>query len=110
MMVSIPMTFPSANSTEYLVSAVGGSVSLKGLILAEVRLLSTRFHVLAIISSFASTSGPSKVFWIRGSHNLRDSNSRKGSGFSLSAKGMVFLYAKVEEKLLSYDAYECGCT
>nr|GFC79351.1 hypothetical protein [Tanacetum cinerariifolium] len=76
MMLSIPMTFLSANSTEYLVSTVG----------------------------------PSKVLWIRGSHNLRDFNSRKGSGFSLSAKGMVFLYAKVEEKLLSYDAYECGFT
>nr|GEZ63083.1 hypothetical protein [Tanacetum cinerariifolium] len=76
MMVSIPMTFPSANSTEYLVSTIG----------------------------------PSKLLWIRGSHNLRDSNSRKGNGFSLSAKVMVFLYAKVEEKLLSYDAYECGCT
>nr|GEU70733.1 hypothetical protein [Tanacetum cinerariifolium] len=34
-MVSIPMTFSSANSTEYLVSTVGGTVSLKGLILAE---------------------------------------------------------------------------
>nr|GEV41405.1 hypothetical protein [Tanacetum cinerariifolium] len=60
MTVSIPMTFPSANSTEYLVSIVGGTVSLKGLILVEARLLLTRFHVLAIISSFASTSGNNK--------------------------------------------------
>ncbi|GJX02858.1 hypothetical protein Tco_0188774 [Tanacetum coccineum] len=110
-MVSIPMTFPPANSTEYLVSMVDGTMPLKGLILAEVRLLSTRFHVLALIPSFALTSGPSIVLSIRESHNLRDSNSQEGSGFSLSAKGMVFLYAKVEEKkLLSYDAYECGCT
>nr|GEU61597.1 hypothetical protein [Tanacetum cinerariifolium] len=110
MLVSTSIIFPSANSTEYLVSTVDGTMLLNELILAEVRLLLTRFHVLEIIQSFASTSGPSKVLWIRGSHNLHDSNSRKGSGFSLSAKGMVFLYAKVKEKLLSYDAYECGCT
>ncbi|GJV86723.1 hypothetical protein Tco_1530661 [Tanacetum coccineum] len=108
-MISIPMIFSSANSTEYLMSMVDGTMPLKGLILAEVRILSTRFHVLAIISSFALTSGPSIVLSIRESHNLCDSNSQEGSGFSLSAKGMVFLYAKVEEKLLSYDAYECGC-
>ncbi|GJX61040.1 hypothetical protein Tco_0293940 [Tanacetum coccineum] len=41
---------------------------------------------------------PLIVLSIRESHNLRDSNSQEGSGFSLSAKGMVFLYAKVEEK------------
>ncbi|GJS51345.1 reverse transcriptase domain-containing protein [Tanacetum coccineum] len=57
MMVSIPMTFSSANSTEYLVSTVDGTVLLKGLILMGVRLLSTRFHVLAIIASIALTSG-----------------------------------------------------
>ncbi|GKE11841.1 hypothetical protein Tco_1415392, partial [Tanacetum coccineum] len=67
--------FSSANSTEYLVSTVDGTMPLKELNLAEVRLLSTRFHVLAIISSFASTSGLSKVLSVRGSHNLRDSNS-----------------------------------
>ncbi|GJZ36909.1 hypothetical protein Tco_0583100 [Tanacetum coccineum] len=82
-MISIPMIFSSANSTEYLMSMVDGTMPLKG---------------------------PSIVLSIRESHNLRDSNSQEGSGFSLSAKGMVFLYAKVEEKLLSYDAYECGCT
>ncbi|GJX71763.1 hypothetical protein Tco_0308934 [Tanacetum coccineum] len=79
MMVSIPMTFPSANSTEYLVSTVDGTVLLKGLILTGVRLLSTRFHVLAIIASIALTSGPSEVSSVRESHNLRDSNSQKGS-------------------------------
>ncbi|GKG40260.1 hypothetical protein Tco_0467037, partial [Tanacetum coccineum] len=77
MMVSIPMTFPLANSKEYLVSTVDGTMSLKGLILVEVRLLSTRFHVLAIIPSFDSTLGPSKVLSIRESHNLRDFNSQK---------------------------------
>ncbi|GJX86701.1 hypothetical protein Tco_0337475, partial [Tanacetum coccineum] len=77
MLVSTSIIFPSANSTEYLVSTVDGTMSLKGLILAEVRLLSTRFHVLAIISSFASTSGPSKVLLVRESHNLRDSNLLK---------------------------------
>ncbi|GKF71176.1 hypothetical protein Tco_0207290, partial [Tanacetum coccineum] len=41
MMVSIPMIFLSANSTEYTVSMVDGMMPLKGLILAEVRLLST---------------------------------------------------------------------
>ncbi|GKA65295.1 hypothetical protein Tco_0765002 [Tanacetum coccineum] len=79
MLVSTSVIFPSANSTEYLVSTVDGMMSLKGLILAEVRLLSTRFHVLAIIRSFDSTSGPSKVLSIRESHNLRDSNSQKGA-------------------------------
>ncbi|GJT34898.1 zinc finger, CCHC-type containing protein [Tanacetum coccineum] len=88
MMVSIPMTFPLANSTEYLVSTVDGTMSLKGLILAEVRLLSTRFHVLAIIPSFDSTSGPSKVLSIRESHNLRDSNSKKMT--TSSANNSVF--------------------
>ncbi|GJZ21120.1 hypothetical protein Tco_0558159 [Tanacetum coccineum] len=102
MLVSTSTIFPSANSTEYLVSTVDGRMSLKGLILAEVRLLSIRFHVLAIISSFASTSGPSKVLLIRESHNLRDSNSRKG----LSAKGVVSLCDKVEKYLLSFGAYK----
>ncbi|GKE40909.1 hypothetical protein Tco_1464314 [Tanacetum coccineum] len=102
-MVSIPMTFPPANSTEYLVSMVDGTMPLKGLILADVRLLSTRFHVLALIPSFALTSGPSIVLSIRESHNLRDSNSQegkhiKGNLLVLLVKGMVFLYAKVEEK------------
>ncbi|GJT76605.1 hypothetical protein Tco_1043330 [Tanacetum coccineum] len=79
MMVSIPMTFLSANSTEYLVSTVDGTVLLKGLILTEVRLLSTRFHVLAIIVFIALTSGPLEVLSVRESHNLCDFNSRKGS-------------------------------
>ncbi|GJR13788.1 hypothetical protein Tco_0796440 [Tanacetum coccineum] len=79
MMVSIPKTFSSANSTEYLVSTVDGTVLLKGLILTGVRLLSTRFHVLVIIASIALTSGASEVSLVRESHNLRDSNSQKGS-------------------------------
>ncbi|GJR89299.1 hypothetical protein Tco_0213310 [Tanacetum coccineum] len=79
MLVSTSIIFPSANSIEYLVSTVDGTMSLKGQILAEVRLLSTRFHVLAIIVSTALTSGPSEVLSVRESHNLRDSNSRKGS-------------------------------
>ncbi|GKD88906.1 hypothetical protein Tco_1364413 [Tanacetum coccineum] len=77
MIVSIPMTFPSANSTEYLVSTVDGMMPLKELNSTEVRLLSTRFHVLAIISSFALTSGPLEVLSIRESHNSRDSISLK---------------------------------
>ncbi|GJS56360.1 hypothetical protein Tco_0629722 [Tanacetum coccineum] len=75
MIVSTSMIFPLAISTEYLVSTVDGMMLLKELNSAEVRLLSTRFHVLAIILSFASTSGPSEVLSIRESHNLRDSNS-----------------------------------
>ncbi|GKB45406.1 hypothetical protein Tco_0896159 [Tanacetum coccineum] len=110
MMVSIPMTFPSANSTKYLVSTVDGTMSLKGKILAGVRLLSSRFHVLAIIASIALTLGPSEVSSVRESHNLRDSNSQKGVGFGLLAKGVGFLYAKAEENPLGYDAYECGYT
>ncbi|GJU82280.1 retrotransposon ORF1 [Tanacetum coccineum] len=77
MLVSTSIIFLSANLIEYLVSTVDGTMSLKGLILAEVRLLSTRFHVLAIILSFASPSGPSEVLSVRESHNLRDSNSLK---------------------------------
>ncbi|GJZ47349.1 hypothetical protein Tco_0601181 [Tanacetum coccineum] len=102
MMVSIPMTFPLANSTEYLVSTVDGTMSLKGLILAEVRLLSTRFHVLAIISSFDSTSGPSKVLSIRESHNLCDSNSTRERD-SVSWLRVWCLYVI---GLLSFGAYE----
>ncbi|GJZ22480.1 hypothetical protein Tco_0807574 [Tanacetum coccineum] len=78
MLVSTSIIFLSANSTEYLVSTVDGTMSLKELNSANVRLLSARFQVLAIILSFASTSGPSKVLSVRGSHNLRDSNSLKG--------------------------------
>ncbi|GJZ75742.1 hypothetical protein Tco_0640207 [Tanacetum coccineum] len=78
MLVSTSIIFPSANSIEYLVFIVDGTMSLKGKILAEVRLLSTRFHVLAIVVSIALTSGPSEVSSAQESHNLRDSNSRKG--------------------------------
>ncbi|GKC02892.1 hypothetical protein Tco_0994502 [Tanacetum coccineum] len=102
MLVSTSIIFPLANSTKYLVSTVDGTISLKGLILSEMRLLSTRFHVLTITSSFASTSGPSKVLSIRESHNLRDSNSQEG----LSAKGVVSLCDKVEKYLLCFGAYK----
>ncbi|GJT14474.1 hypothetical protein Tco_0861516 [Tanacetum coccineum] len=77
MMVSIPMTFSSANSTEYLVSTVDRMMPLKELNSMKVRLLSTRFYVLVIISSFALTSGPSEVLSIRESHKSRDSISLK---------------------------------
>ncbi|GJT09246.1 hypothetical protein Tco_0856288 [Tanacetum coccineum] len=96
MLVSTSIIFLSANSIEYLVSTIDGTMSLKGQILAEVRLLSTRFHVLAIIASIALTSGPSKVL--------------SGVGFGLLAKGVGFLYAKAEENPLGYDAYECRYT
>ncbi|GJZ47845.1 hypothetical protein Tco_0601677, partial [Tanacetum coccineum] len=61
MLVSTSIILSLTISTEYLVSTVNGTMSLKGLILAEVRLLSTRFHVLALISSFALSSGPLEV-------------------------------------------------
>ncbi|GJT28542.1 putative reverse transcriptase domain-containing protein [Tanacetum coccineum] len=80
MIVSTSMIFPSAISTEYVVSMVDGMMPLKGLNLAEVRILSTRFHTLAIITSFALTSGPSELLSIRESYNLRDSNSLKEYG------------------------------
>ncbi|GJS47375.1 hypothetical protein Tco_0597496 [Tanacetum coccineum] len=85
-----------SSPNEFLVSTVDETVSLKGLILAEVRLSSTRFHVLAIITSIDLTSGPSEV--------------SSGVGFGLLAKGVGFLYAKAEENPLGYDAYECGYT
>ncbi|GJY29460.1 hypothetical protein Tco_0405227 [Tanacetum coccineum] len=78
MLVSTSIIFSLANSIEYLVSTVDGTMSLKGKILAEVRLLSTRFYVLAIIVSIALTSGPSEVLSVQESHNLPNSNSRKG--------------------------------
>ncbi|GKC27169.1 hypothetical protein Tco_1034463 [Tanacetum coccineum] len=113
MIVPTSRFFSSANSTEYLVSTVDGTMPHKELNSAEVRLLSTRFHVLAIISSFASTSGPSKVLSIRESHNLHDSNSQKGVGFGLLAKGVVSLYAKVPRvsslPLWSLSRYQNGC-
>ncbi|GJR58009.1 hypothetical protein Tco_1500171 [Tanacetum coccineum] len=110
MLVSTSVILSSANSIEYLVSIVDGTMPLKGQILAEVRLLSSRFHVLAIIVSIALTLGPSEVLLVRESHNLRDSNSRKGVGFGLLAKGVGFIYAKAKENPLGYDAYECGYT
>ncbi|GKB08555.1 hypothetical protein Tco_0836867 [Tanacetum coccineum] len=61
MIVSTPLTFSSANFIEYLVSTVDGTKLLKELNSSNVRLLSTRFHVLALIMSFALTSGPSEV-------------------------------------------------
>ncbi|GKD71966.1 hypothetical protein Tco_1326056, partial [Tanacetum coccineum] len=75
MLVSTSIIFPSANSTGYLVSTVDGTMPIKELNSAEVRLLSTRFHALAIITPFALTSGPLEVLSVRESHNLRDSNS-----------------------------------
>ncbi|GJU44514.1 hypothetical protein Tco_1201780 [Tanacetum coccineum] len=92
MLVSTSIIFSSANSIEYLVSTLDGTMLLKGLILAEVRLLSTRFHVLAIISSFASTSGPSKVLSVRESHSLRDSNSRKDTVMSSDSASSEITY------------------
>ncbi|GJS80997.1 hypothetical protein Tco_0747538 [Tanacetum coccineum] len=80
MLVSTSIILPSANSTGYLVSTVDGTTPIKELNSAEVRLLSSRFHVLAIITSFSLTSGPSEVLSMRESHNLRDSNSLKVAG------------------------------
>ncbi|GKB33220.1 hypothetical protein Tco_0872621 [Tanacetum coccineum] len=63
--------------TSTLPGSIDGTIPLKEPTSAEVRLLSTRFHALAIITSFALTSGPSKVLSVHESHNLRDFNSRK---------------------------------
>ncbi|GJS08663.1 hypothetical protein Tco_0365459 [Tanacetum coccineum] len=98
MIVPTPRIFSSANSIEYLVSMGDDTMPLKELKLPEVRLLSTRFYVLATVTSLALTSGPSEVLSVRESHNLRDSNSlKKGVGFNLLAKGMVSPYDTVEE-------------
>nr|GEX89469.1 hypothetical protein [Tanacetum cinerariifolium] len=48
---------------------------LKGLILADARLLSPRFSVVAITMSLALTLGPLEVLSLREPYNLRDSNS-----------------------------------
>ncbi|GKC73561.1 hypothetical protein Tco_1119444 [Tanacetum coccineum] len=77
MLVSTSIILSLTISTEYLVSMVNGTMSLKGLILAEVRLLSTRFHVLASISSFALSSGLSEVLSVLESHNPSVSNYLK---------------------------------
>ncbi|GJT86727.1 hypothetical protein Tco_1068444 [Tanacetum coccineum] len=58
---------------------VDGTTPIKELNSAKVGLLSARFHALAIITLFALTLGPSEVLSIRESHNLRDSNSLKGT-------------------------------
>ncbi|GJU81589.1 hypothetical protein Tco_1283954 [Tanacetum coccineum] len=75
MIVSTSRFFPLANLTEYLMSTIDGTMPLKELNSAEVRLLSTRFYALAIITSFALTSGPSEVLSVLESHTLHDSNS-----------------------------------
>ncbi|GKA79760.1 hypothetical protein Tco_0786356 [Tanacetum coccineum] len=74
MIVSKPMIFSSANSTEYLASTIDGTMPLKGPNSAGVRLLSTRFYVLAIVTSFALLSGPLEVLSVQESDNLDDSN------------------------------------
>ncbi|GJW33548.1 putative ribonuclease H-like domain-containing protein [Tanacetum coccineum] len=74
---------------EHLVSTVDGTVLLKGLILTGVRLLSMRFHVLAIIASITLTSGPLEISSVRESHNLCDSDSQKVACRDLEA---VFEY------------------
>ncbi|GKE18706.1 hypothetical protein Tco_1426283 [Tanacetum coccineum] len=73
MIVSSSMTFSLANSTEYLVSMVDRTMPLKGIILADARLLSASFYVLAIIASLALTLGPLEVLSVRESHNFHDS-------------------------------------
>ncbi|GJR29315.1 hypothetical protein Tco_1105547 [Tanacetum coccineum] len=78
MLVSTSIIFMSANSTAYLVSMVDGTMPIKELNSTKVRFLLARFHALAIITSFALTSGPSEVLLVRESHNLRDSNSLLG--------------------------------
>ncbi|GKE04676.1 hypothetical protein Tco_1396694 [Tanacetum coccineum] len=92
MIVSTRMTFSSATSTEYLVYTVEGTMPHKGLILADARLLSARFYVLAITASLVLTPGPSGVL--------------SGVGFGLMAKRMVSPCDTVEEILLSYNAYQ----
>ncbi|GJS88917.1 hypothetical protein Tco_0771553 [Tanacetum coccineum] len=77
MIVSNPMIFSSANSTEYLVSMIDGTMSLKGLNSVDVRLLSDRFYILVIIASFALTSYSLEVSLERESHDLHNSNSLK---------------------------------
>nr|GEW37314.1 putative ribonuclease H-like domain-containing protein [Tanacetum cinerariifolium] len=82
MIISAPMIFSSVDSTEYLVSKVDGTMSIKGLNLADVRLLSARFYVLAVNASFALTSGPLELSLVRESHNFHDSNSLNVSWLS----------------------------
>ncbi|GJU67116.1 hypothetical protein Tco_1253375 [Tanacetum coccineum] len=97
MIVQTSRFFPSANSTGYLVSTIDGTMPLKEPNSTEVRLLSTRFHALAIITSFALTSGPSKVLSVHESHNLHDSNSRKGvdNTEAIAKRFVAWRYARV---------------
>ncbi|GKC86523.1 hypothetical protein Tco_1147172, partial [Tanacetum coccineum] len=74
---SVPIVFPSAAFVVYLVSKAVGTMSLRMLNSTDVRLLSARFYVLAIIASFALTSSPLEVFLVQESHNLHNSNSLK---------------------------------
>ncbi|GJX37397.1 zinc finger, CCHC-type containing protein [Tanacetum coccineum] len=92
MILSIPMTFLPAILTEYIVSMVDGTMPLKGLILAEMRLLSTRFHVLAIILSFALTLGPLEVLFVgyaEHSKAVRIPNGTEGIGGSVVPEEVV---------------------
>ncbi|GJU83550.1 hypothetical protein Tco_1285915 [Tanacetum coccineum] len=73
----VPIVFPSAGSVVYLVSNAVGTMSLRRINSADVRLLSIRFYVLAIIVSFALTSGSLEVSSTQESHNLRNFNSLK---------------------------------
>ncbi|GJS91430.1 reverse transcriptase domain-containing protein [Tanacetum coccineum] len=74
---SVPIVFPSAGSMVYLVSKALGTMSLRRLNSADVGLLSTRFYVLAIIASFALTSGPLEVSSVQESTNLHNSKLLK---------------------------------
>ncbi|GJZ67091.1 putative reverse transcriptase domain-containing protein [Tanacetum coccineum] len=69
---TVPIVFLSANFVVDLVSSAVGTMSLRWLNFADVRLLSTRFYVLAVIASFALTSGPLEVLSVQESHHLHN--------------------------------------
>nr|GEW20605.1 putative reverse transcriptase domain-containing protein [Tanacetum cinerariifolium] len=93
MIVPTSRFFPSANSTEYLVSMVNGTTPTKELNSAKVRLVSARFHALAIITSFDLTSGPSNKFNLeplaKGGDEQGDKNGDNYEGENEGVNGNV---------------------
>ncbi|GKA08732.1 hypothetical protein Tco_0688063 [Tanacetum coccineum] len=75
--VSVPIIFTSTNSVVDLVSKAVGTMSLKRLNFADVRLLSARFYVLVVIVSFALTSCPDEILLAQEYPNLHNSNLLK---------------------------------
>ncbi|GJZ29833.1 retrovirus-related pol polyprotein from transposon TNT 1-94 [Tanacetum coccineum] len=109
MMVSIPMTFLLDNSTKYLVSTIDGTMLLKGLILAEVRLLSTSKNYVRKFLRALHPKWRAKVTTIKESKDLTSLSLDDLIGNlivheMIIKKDSEIVKAKVERKSLSLKA------